>query len=114
MEQIKNSFAQLSISPDPETPKQCARKIRLSVLFLLIQLIALISSAAFFFNYIGDDVETSLYALIQIAAFSCSIYTLIVGIKRRQSIQQIFSEFQHIRDECMFNPCSIHFKKLFF
>lgn len=100
MDLIQRSFTLMSIHPTPGTSSIKFRNIAVGVLFLTFEIALLISSAAFFYKNVQNDLETSLYALLQISAFCHSCYMLVIGFKHRQVIQQLFDEFKIIQNQC--------------
>lgn len=102
MDSIERTFVLLSILPTPETTKRAIkfRNISIGISFFAIEIIVLMSSAAFFLEYVENDLKNSLYALLQIAAYCSSTYTFAVGFTQRRDIQKLFPEFQNIIKEC--------------
>lgn len=80
---------------------QVRNKIFSSVSLLSVCL-AFTASACFAYRYVTTDLENSLYALFQIAAFGCQAYSLVFGFVLRTDFVEMFECLQRIYDERKF------------
>lgn len=60
---------------------------------------ALVSSIVFFANNVSVDIESSLYALVEIAAYSGLLYMLMVVFILRKRINRFLGTLETIYDE---------------
>lgn len=77
------------------------KSLAFSVTVLLVEVLSLASSIIYFFenvlnnpNYSGN----SLYPIIQISGYGCTLYTLIVAYIKREEIRIMFDKIQQIYD----------------
>lgn len=69
-------------------------------MIVIINIIALISSVAYLYRYSKVDLSDTILAVIQVSAYGCAIYSIIVGYIQRQEIRDLFPEYQKIRNKC--------------
>lgn len=102
MDSSEKLFAAISISPFLGTMKPIVRLrcILTGILLFTLELATMISSGIYFFKLVHDDLENSLYALLQFAAFVCGTYTIAMGYMQRRCIIMLFPKFSQIRYEC--------------
>lgn len=105
MESIEQIFKSVSILPTSIESGHWikVRRIAFGITISMVSLIVLISSIIFFCKYVNVDLESSLYAIQQISAFSYTIYTQVVGYSQRHHIEKLFIEFKRIRNKCEYN-----------
>lgn len=58
-----------------------------------------IASSFFFGKFVTTDLESSLHALLQMAALGAATYMLVVGLFSRHEINEIFNHLKKIYDE---------------
>lgn len=92
----------MSILPDPKetNPKIKFRNIVFSLWLFISQCIGLISSVAYFLRFVSDDLESSLYALVQLSGYTCTAYTMAIGYIQRKCIEKLFLEFREVCEKC--------------
>lgn len=66
----------------------------------MIIICAVIASGIFFLEYRSIDLETSLYALGQIAAYLNVLYMFVIIFLSRPKIKKIFNDLENIYDKC--------------
>lgn len=96
----KRIFAWLNIYPSSENPRPFIKCLRIlnTALIILTEFLALVASALFIFKFVDRDLENCLYALFQVAALFSMIYMWIVAFCLRNSIADIFAQFQTFYD----------------
>lgn len=99
MDFIYNDFILISILPIDD-PKLKWRNILIGAAIFSCGLLTLISSAIFFCEFIFINLEQSLYALHQVAAFGGLTYIYVVGRMQRLKIIDLFIKFDVIQDKC--------------
>lgn len=102
MDSIKYYLALMCSIPmsDGTNPAIKRRNTAFGLWLFTSQFIAVISSVAFLNKSISNDVESSLYAVTQVAAYAGTTYTMIVGYLQQQKTQKLFSEFKKIENKC--------------
>lgn len=102
MESIRKILILISIVPSPKNESLLKKRCNYAIATLLFTLLlsVLSSSGIYFIKFVGIDLEESLFSILQVTAFSCAIYSMIVGLKKRQSIGQLLIDYQTIRIEC--------------
>lgn len=100
LEQSFKTFVLLCICPPDPTADKWIKLRNFSFLSLAISFVLLgnISSITFIMKYIGTDLENSLFACLQVAALTETIYTIFVALLIRNKITMIFDEFQTFYD----------------
>lgn len=102
MDSIKRSFIRMAVLPNPieEHFYIKLRNVSFGILLLTVELFITISSLALFLKIVVDDLEKSLYVLMQFMAFSCGAYMMAIGYKKRHDIADLFSEIRKIEMKC--------------
>lgn len=91
----------LSMYPAPEDstePQKIAYKACGLLVFLGPASFAM-ATLAFFLKYLSIDLESSLYALFQVLAFTSITYSFVVAFILRKKILLIFDQLSRIYDE---------------
>lgn len=93
---IFNSISMLSSDKERHKPT--------NVLFIIVvfsfQVTVLISSLIFCYRFTANDLENSLYALLQICVFLSTVYTIFVALKLRYKINELFDKVHQIQIDC--------------
>lgn len=99
MESIRNALILISVSTADHNIKWW-QKVRNKTFcaFIFISLFVIsISSAEYFLKFFAIDIEMSLYAMLQVSAFSGVAYTIAMGFIKRNQIDRMFKDFDKIR-----------------
>lgn len=100
LELNRQSFILLWIFPTPKTDGKLIkfRNILISLIHLYAIIASLIFSIGFAYKYVKIDLENTLYALFQIAAYGSQSYSMVIGYKLGSKIAQLFPKLQQIYD----------------
>lgn len=103
MEALQEFLISVSLLPSPVGTRLWIklRNISFGISIFTILLAAFVSSGVFFIKFVDKDLKNSLYALLQIAAFACGTYTIVVGYNKRHELGELFPEFRAIREKCI-------------
>lgn len=98
METLRKVFTLISIFPTSATEKWQIKLRNISI--FAMQIILLFLSLDFFIKICLIDLESALYALLQIVGLICTIYSIVVGYFQRSNIERLFRDFHAICIEC--------------
>lgn len=73
------------------------KNILFGIVVLNFQVTVLISSLIFCYRFTANDLENSLYALLQICVFLSATYTIVVALKQRDKINELFDKIHQIQ-----------------
>lgn len=96
----KRVLTLLCLYPSDESVSKWKQLTLAVFTFLIIaaNMCGLIASSFYFVKFVSTDLETSLHALLQMAALSAATYMLVIGLVLRQKINDIFSRLKNIYD----------------
>lgn len=87
----------LCICPLNERTK--IRNISFTIAIMIVFVVILFASAFFCSKYIIVDLETSLYAILQMMSTSTQIYTMFAAFVLRKQIFDVFRSYQRTYDQ---------------
>lgn len=102
MDPIHNTFINMAILPAPENT-MFSIKIRNNLFgtsLFIITVALVLASAAYFVVFLGDDLKSSLFAVMQVALFLPVAYSITVGFIKRQEMKKLFVEFENVQEKC--------------
>lgn len=104
MDSIHRALTLMSVLSDPSETNRMIRfrNAVFGVWLFIWQCVAVISSAAYFYRFVSNDLESSLYAVVQMSAHICTPYTIAMGYIQRKSIEKILMEFRTVRESRKF------------
>lgn len=76
------------------------KNVLFGIVVIKFQVTVLISSLIFCYRFTANDFENSLYALLQICVFLSAAYTLVVALKLRGKINELFDKVHQIQIDC--------------
>lgn len=95
------------LSPTEETNRYTKiATILICIGCLVFQFVSALASVCFFVKHIQVDLESSLYALFQIAAMSSAFYITIVAFFLRHEMSKTFTKFQLFCESSKFKRLS--------
>lgn len=93
---IFNSISILSSNNERMNP----RNVLFGIVVFLLQVTLLISSLTYCYRFTANDLENSLYALLQICVFLSAAYTIVVALRLRGKINKLFDQVHQIQIDC--------------
>lgn len=102
MDSIRNTFIRMAILPVPEKTN-FSIKIRnnfFGASLLIITVALVLASVAYFGVFLGVDLKSSLFAVMQMALFLPVAYSMTIGFIKRQEMQKLFVEFENVQEKC--------------
>lgn len=96
------------VKNDESRQKKMARFTFTSTI-ILANILSIISSVVFFWKFASTDLESALYAVALIIAYSGCLYTVFVTLFMRKKIASIFSSLSQIYDSSEFKLISFVF-----
>lgn len=70
------------------------------LVIFITHLLAIFSSAIFFAKHIEDDIDTAIFAILQICGCANMAYMLVIAIYLRENINDIFKRLDVIYKTC--------------
>lgn len=70
-----------------------------TILTIVVNVCGFIASSLFFGKFATTDLESSLHALLQMAALGAATYMLVIGLFSRHEINEIFNHLKKIYNE---------------
>lgn len=107
LELNRQYFTRLCIYPADENTNLSEKifNFLFCAILISIAMICFLSSVSYFYKNSKINMENAIYALFQVGALSTVLYTLLVGLRSRQKIFEVFAELQEIYDSSKTNYC---------
>lgn len=105
MDSIRNTFIRMAVLPAPEKTNfstKLQNNLFGAALFT-ITISMVLASTAYSIVFLGIDLKSSLFAVMQVALFLPVWYSITVGFKKRQEIENLFVEFENVQGKCKIN-----------
>lgn len=102
MDSIRSTFIQMAILPVAENT-HFSIKIRnnlFGMILFTITVTMILASGAYFVVFLGKDLKSSLFAVMQVALFLPVAYSITMGFIKRQEMEKLFVEFKNVQVKC--------------
>lgn len=102
MDSIRNIFIQMAILTMPENSNFSIkiRNISFGAILFIITTALVFGSVAHFVVFLGVNLESALFSVMQVGLFLPVAYSITVGFIKREEIKQLFAVFENVQQKC--------------